>query len=179
MRPKFNYVWFFDGDLVWDLLPLGEFVCLLNMIKLFLILSDSNLLRDNVGSLLLDSVLDPFCAFIWHRKLLFIGNFVINSVWNFLGNNIWNFMSNCVRNFSRSRIWNLDLDFIWYLSLDSVWDLCGHFDWLERFDQVFFCHVLSLRNLIWHRFDRHNWNFLSNLILFGHIISDSKGVCIV
>ena len=84
MRPELNNVWFFDGDLVWDLLPLGEFVCLFDMIKLLLILRDSNLFRDNVGSLLRDSVLDPFCAFIWYRKLLFIGNFVINSVWNFL-----------------------------------------------------------------------------------------------
>ena len=88
-------------------------------------------------------------------------------------------MSHCVGNFSRSRIWNLDLNLVWYLSLDSVWDLISDLNWLEGFDQVFFCHVLSLCNLIWHRFDRHNWYFLSNLIFFGHIIGDSKGVCIV
>ena len=84
MRPELNNVWFFDCDFVWDLFPLSEFVCFLNMIKLFLILSDGNLLRDNVRSLLLDSVLDPFSAFIWHRELLFIRNFVVNSVRNFL-----------------------------------------------------------------------------------------------
>ena len=179
MRPELNNVWFFDSDLIRYLLPLSEFICFLNMVKFLLILSDSNLFRDNIGSFFLYSVFYPFCAFVWHRELFFVGNFVVNSIWNFFWHNIWNFMSHCVRNFSCRRVWNFDLNLVWHLSLYSVWDLSCNLDRLERFDQIFFCHVLSLRNLIWHRFDSHDWNFLSNLIFFSHIIGDCKGVRIV
>ena len=88
-----------------------------------------------------------------------------------MGNSVWNFSACGVRDF--------DFNFVWYLSFDGVWDLSGNLNWLKGLDFVLFGNVISLSNLVWDLFNGHNWDFLGNLILLGHIFCDGEGVSVI
>ena len=88
-------------------------------------------------------------------------------------------MSNCVWNFSGGGIRDFDLNLVWYLSFDSVRNFFRNLNWLKGFNLVLFGNVVSLGNLVWDLFNGHNWDFLSNLIFFSHILCDCVSVSII
>ena len=75
-------VWLLDGDLVWDLLPLGLLECTLDGVWLLLVLGDSNLAGDDVWNLLHDGVVDSLGGFVWDGDILLNWYFVVDSVWD-------------------------------------------------------------------------------------------------
>ena len=79
---ELGYVWFLNGDLVWDLLPSGLFECAFDLVWLLLVLSDSNLAGDDVWNLLNDSVVDSLGGFVWDGDFLLNWYFVEDSVWD-------------------------------------------------------------------------------------------------
>ena len=79
---ELGYVWFLNGDLVWDLLPSGLFECAFDLVWLLLVLSDSNLAGDDVWNLLNDSVVNSLGGFVWDGDFLLNWYFVEDSVWD-------------------------------------------------------------------------------------------------
>ena len=79
---ELGYVWFLNGDLVWDLLPSSLFECAFDLVWLLLVLSDSNLAGDDVWNLLHDSVVDSLGGFVWDGDFLLNWYFVEDSVWD-------------------------------------------------------------------------------------------------
>ena len=80
----FHNVWLINGDIEKVLVPLCDRELLLNVVWLLLILSDWNLLGDDIWDLLDDSVVNSFGNFIGHRDFFFIRNLIIDSVRYFM-----------------------------------------------------------------------------------------------
>ena len=79
---ELGYVWLLNGDLVWDLLPLGLLEGALDVVWLLLVLSDSNLAGDDVWNLLHDGVVDSLGGFVWDGDIFLNWYFVVDSVWD-------------------------------------------------------------------------------------------------
>jgi hypothetical protein len=86
---ELGYVWLLNGDLVWDLLPLGLLECAFNRVWLLLVLSDSNLAGDDVWNLLDDGVVDSLGGFVWDGDVLLDWYFVVDGVWDLFRDDIW------------------------------------------------------------------------------------------
>ena len=79
---EFSHVWFLNGDLVWDLLPLSLLEDVLNLVSFLLVLGDSDLAGDDVWNLLDDGVVNSLGGFIWDGDFLLNWYLVVDSVWN-------------------------------------------------------------------------------------------------
>ena len=174
-----NNVWFVDGDLEWNLLPIGLGEGLLDLVWLLLVLSNGDLSGSDVRSLLDDLVVDSDGALVGHRDFLLDGHLVVDGVWNLLGHNVWDLVNDLVWHLSGGDIWDSLFNLEWHLSFNGVRDLSGNFDCFESLDLVLFSDVLSLGNLVWNLLNGHNWDLLSNLVLFGNVLSHSVDVSVI
>ena len=120
---ELGYVWLLNGDLVWDLLPLGLLECAFDRVWLLLVLSDSNLTGDDVWNLLDDGVVDSLGGFVWDGDILLNRYFVVDGVWDLLRDDIWNTVSDGVCDLSGGLVWDLDLNLVWNLFLNSVFNI--------------------------------------------------------
>ena len=170
--PKFNNVWFIDGDLEVNLVPLGLLEFVLDVEWLFFVLSDWDLLSNDVRDLLDDSVVNSLSGLVRNNDILFIWNLLVNSVWDLLSCNIWDLVNDFIWDLFGISVWNLDLNFIWNLLFNSVWDLFFNLIGFEGLNFVGFGHIISFSNLVWNRFGFNNCNLLWDVILFSHIVSD-------
>ena len=170
---ELSNVWLLDGDGVWDLLPLGLLEDVLNLVSFLLVLGDSDLAGDDVWNLLDDGVVDSLGGFVWDGDFLLKWDLVVDGVWDLLGDDVWDLVGDSVWHLSGGGVGDLNLNFVWDLSLNGVWDLFGDLNWLKGLDFVLFGDVLSLGDLVWNLLDGHNWDLLGNLVLFGHVFSDS------
>ena len=168
-----NNIWFINDDLEWDFLPISLREGFLDRIWLFFVLSDWDLFRNNVRSLLNHSVIDSDSALIWHRDLLFIWNLVIDGVWDSFGNYVWNLVNDFVWHFSGGDVWDSFFNLEWDLSFNSVWDFFSNFKWLKSFNFIFFSDIFGLCNLVWDLLDCNNWDLFSNLVFLSHVIGNS------
>jgi len=114
--PDFGDIWLVNGDSVEGLVPLGLLEFPLNVVWLLLVLSDGNLLRDDVWHLLDDGVVNSLCNFIGDLEFFLIRDLVVDGVWNLLGDNIWDLVDDGVWNLSAGDIGDLNLNFVWNLS---------------------------------------------------------------
>ena len=170
--PDFNNVWFIDGDLEVNLVPLGLFEFVLDVEWFFFILGDWDLLSNDVWNLLNDSVVNSLSGFIWNNDFLFIWNLLVNSVGNLLSCNIWDFVNDFIWDLFGISVWNLDFNLIWYLFFNSVWDLLFNLIGFEGLNFVFFSHIISSSNLIWNSLGFNDSNLLWDVVLLSHIVSD-------
>ena len=170
--PKLNNVWFIDGDLKVNLVPLGLLEFVLDVEWLFFVLSDWDLLSNDVRNLLDDSVVNSLSGLVGNNDILFIWNLLVNSVWDLLSCNIWDLVNDFIRDLFGISVWDLDLNFKWYLSFNSVWDLFFNLIGFEGLNFVGFGHIISSGNLVWNRFGFNNCNLLWDVILLSHIVSD-------
>ena len=161
-----------DFNLVWPLVVDGHWEFLVNVVGLLCVLSDLNLLRNDIGDLLDDGVVNAFGDFKLGRDWFFVGDLVDHSVWNWGGDNVWDLVEDGVWHLSFSDIWDRLLDLEWHLSFDSVWDLNVYDDWYESLDIVSLLNVVSNSNLIWDAVSFNNWYLLGNLVLLFDVLSD-------
>ena len=169
--PKFNNVWFIDGDLEVNLVPLGLLEFVLDVEWFFFVLGDWDLLSNNVRNLLNDSVVNSLSGLVGNHDILFIWNFLVNSVWNLLSCNIWDLVNDFIWDLFGISVWNLDLDFKWYLSFNSVWDLFFNLIGFEGLNFVFFSHIMSMSNLVWNSLGFNDSNLLWDVVFLSHIVS--------
>ena len=177
--PELNNVWLIDGDFVWDLLPLGLFESVLDVVWLLLVLSDSDLGGDDIWDLFDDGVINSLGALIWYGDFFLDWDFVVDGVWNSFCGDIGDVVADFIWYLSAGGVWDLDLLFVWDLSFDGVWNLSFDFSWLESLDFVLFGNILSLSNLVWDLFDGNNWDLLGDLVFFGLVFSHSVDVCVI
>merc|ERR1719362_2277831 len=118
-----------DGDLVWDLLPLGLLEDVLNLVSFLLVLGDSDLAGDDVWNLLDDGVVDSLGGFVWDGDFLLIRDLVVDGVWDLLRDDVWDLVGDSVWHLSGGGVGDLNLNFVWDLSLNGVWDLSGDLNW--------------------------------------------------
>ena len=170
--PKFNNVWFIDGDLEVNLVPLGLLEFVLDVEWLFFVLSDRNLLSNDVRNLLDDSVVNSLSGLIGNHDILFIWNLLVNSVWDLLSCNIWDLVNDFIWNLFGIDVGNLDLNFIWNLLFNSVRNLLFNLIGFEGLNFVGFSHIISSSDLVWNSFGFNNCNLLWDVILLSHIVSD-------
>ena len=170
--PNFNNVWFIDGDLEVNLVPLGLLEFVLDVEWFFFVLGDWDLLSNDVRNLLNDSVVNSLSGLVGNNDILFVWNLLVNSVWNLLSCNIWDLVNDFIWDLFGISVWNLDFNFKWYLFFNSVWDLLFNLIGFKGLNFVFFSHIISSSNLIWNRLGFNDSNLLWDVVLLSHIVSD-------
>ena len=177
--PKFNNVWFIDGDLEVNLVPLGLLEFVLDVEWFFFVLGDWDLLSNDVRNLLNDSVVNSLSGLVGNNDILFVWNLLVNSVWNLLSCNIWDLVNDFIWDLFGISVWNLDLNFKWYLSINSVWDLFFNLIGFKGLNFVFFSHIMSVSNLVWNSRGFNDSNLLWDVVFLSHIVSDDMIFAII
>lgn len=178
MLPEFNNVWLINGDLEWNLVPLSHLKFVLNVEWLLFVLSDWNLLGNNVWNLLDDGVVDSLGLLVWHLDVLLIWDLLVNGVWDLLSGHIWNFVGNSVWYLLGVNVWDLDLNFEWDLSFDGVWDFFLDLVCLKSLNGIFLGNILGVGNLVWNFLGVDNGDLLWDMVLLSHVVGDSVVVLV-
>ena len=177
--PELNNVWLIDGDLEWDLLPLGLFELALDVVWLLFVLSDGDLAGDDVWNLLDDGVVNSLGGLVWDNDVLLNWHLVEDGVWHLLGGDIGDVEADFVWDLSGGGVWDDDFLLVRDLSLDGVWNLSLDFSWLEGLNFVLFSDVLGVCNLVWDLLDGHNWDLLGDLVFLSLVLSHSVDVSVI